>query len=127
QPPHLRRAGFGLAALAGAHLAWLLLGLPGGRVVSDLLFVLVPAAGATAGVAAVRRASGPARLAWALLTGTQLCWVVANVVWGWYEVVLDRPVPTPSPADSLYTLALVVAVAAVTTSLVPLVQGRSGA
>lgn len=42
------------------------------------------------------------RPAWLLfaLSSTMAC--LGNAVWGWYEVVLDRPVPSPSYADLFF-------------------------
>jgi diguanylate cyclase (GGDEF)-like protein/PAS domain S-box-containing protein len=118
---------FAFAALVAAHALYLAVGLPGGRTLSDALFVAVPALGTVACARAARRLTGRARACWGLLAGVELAWLGANVVWAWYELVLDRQVPTPSPADWLYSLALVLAVTAVVTGILPLVHGRSGA
>jgi len=96
-------------------------------VLTDALFVLTPAFGFLACVHAVRRLTGTARVVWSLLAGTSALWVVANAIWGWYEIVLDRTVPTPSPADWAFAGALVCAAGAMVVALVPLVKSRAGA
>jgi diguanylate cyclase (GGDEF)-like protein/PAS domain S-box-containing protein len=116
-----------LAALVVAHTAYLAVGLPGGQTLSDALFVLVPAAGALACFRAADRLAGQARTVWRLLGAVEASWLVANLVWGWYELVLDRLVPTPSSADWAYSTALVLSVLAVVFGIMPLVQGRVAA
>ncbi|MGV9313884.1 putative bifunctional diguanylate cyclase/phosphodiesterase [Streptomyces sp. NPDC003691] len=42
------------------------------------------------------------RPAWLLFALSSLMAAIGNGVWGWYEVVLDRPVPSPSAADVFF-------------------------
>lgn len=42
------------------------------------------------------------RPAWILFAGSSAMASLGNGVWGWYEVVLQRPVPTPSLADLFF-------------------------
>nr|WP_242572236.1 EAL domain-containing protein [Streptomyces sp. NP-1717] len=42
------------------------------------------------------------RPAWMLFSLSSLMAAGGNAVWGWYEVVLDRPVPSPSLADLFF-------------------------
>ncbi|MEV1054782.1 EAL domain-containing protein [Streptomyces sp. NPDC049887] len=42
------------------------------------------------------------RPAWMLFSVSSAMAACGNAVWGWYEVVLDRPVPSPSPADLFF-------------------------
>ena len=42
------------------------------------------------------------RPAWLLFAASSLMAALGNGVWGWYEVVLDRPVPNPSWADLFF-------------------------
>ncbi|MET9443163.1 EAL domain-containing protein [Streptomyces sp. NPDC006610] len=42
------------------------------------------------------------RSAWLLFALSSLMAAFGNAVWGWYEVVLERPVPTPSYADVFF-------------------------
>ncbi|MEU8538770.1 EAL domain-containing protein [Streptomyces sp. NPDC048717] len=44
------------------------------------------------------------RPAWLLFAVSSFMAAVGNGVWGWYEVVLDRPVPSPSLADLCFLL-----------------------
>jgi diguanylate cyclase (GGDEF)-like protein/PAS domain S-box-containing protein len=127
-----RRRNAGTAAALGAavlvvHWGWLALGLPGGSALTDALFVAMPAFGLLACVRAARRLTESARVVWSMLAGTCGLWVVANAIWGWYEVVLGRKVPTPSPADWAFVGALVCAAAAMVLALAPLVKSRTGA
>lgn len=49
-----------------------------------------------------RRASGPDR-AWRVLTGFgAFGWSVGQALWTWYQLVEERAVPSPSPADAGY-------------------------
>ncbi|CAL9307589.1 EAL domain-containing protein [Streptomyces sp. NPDC095602] len=51
------------------------------------------------------RAHGnPYRPAWLLFALSSAMAACGNAVWGWYEVVLDRPVPHPSLADVFFLL-----------------------
>ncbi|MFI6582055.1 putative bifunctional diguanylate cyclase/phosphodiesterase [Embleya sp. NPDC050493] len=65
---------------------------------------------AAAAVAAVSCAlksvheSGRARLSWALFAFSATMVSLGNGIWGWYEVVLDVPVPTPGPTDVIFLL-----------------------
>ncbi|MEU6980617.1 EAL domain-containing protein [Streptomyces sp. NPDC046371] len=47
---------------------------------------------------------GSFRPAWLLFAFSSFMAAVGNGVWGWYEVVLDREVPTPSLADLCFLL-----------------------
>ncbi|MFI5805350.1 putative bifunctional diguanylate cyclase/phosphodiesterase [Streptomyces sp. NPDC051561] len=42
------------------------------------------------------------RPAWLLFSASSLMAACGNAVWGWYEVVLERPVPAPSFADFFF-------------------------
>ncbi|MFI6036313.1 putative bifunctional diguanylate cyclase/phosphodiesterase [Streptomyces sp. NPDC051315] len=42
------------------------------------------------------------RPAWLLFALSSAMAAMGNLVWGWYEVVLDRPVPSPSYADLFF-------------------------
>ncbi|MFF3162648.1 putative bifunctional diguanylate cyclase/phosphodiesterase [Streptomyces sp. NPDC003273] len=67
-------------------------------------FGLSAAAGAAA-VSCFRHARAPRirfRPAWLLFALSSAMASLGNAVWGWYEVVLDRPVPSPSYADLFF-------------------------
>ncbi|MFF3553570.1 putative bifunctional diguanylate cyclase/phosphodiesterase [Streptomyces tsukubensis] len=49
-----------------------------------------------------RRLPSRLRPAWLLFALSSLMAAIGNGVWGWYEVVLDRPVPSPSAADVFF-------------------------
>ncbi|MFD1661370.1 putative bifunctional diguanylate cyclase/phosphodiesterase [Streptomyces caeni] len=63
---------------------------------------------AAAGAASVscffhaRSRQGRFRPAWLLFSLSSAMTALGNGVWGWYEVVLDRPVPSPSCADLFF-------------------------
>ncbi|MFI9154828.1 putative bifunctional diguanylate cyclase/phosphodiesterase [Streptomyces sp. NPDC053367] len=63
---------------------------------------------AAAGTAAVscflyaRSHRVPFRSAWLLFALSSAMAALGNLIWGWYEVVLDRPVPSPSYADLFF-------------------------
>ncbi|MFD9095916.1 putative bifunctional diguanylate cyclase/phosphodiesterase [Streptomyces collinus] len=63
------------------------------------------AAAGTAAVSCFLYARGPRvrfRPAWLLFSLSSAMAALGNAVWGWYEVVLDRPVPSPSYADLFF-------------------------
>nr|WP_199272855.1 EAL domain-containing protein [Streptomyces broussonetiae] len=67
-------------------------------------FGLAAAAG-TAAVSCFLYARSPRvrfRSAWLLFALSSMMASLGNAVWGWYEVVLARPVPTPSYADLFF-------------------------
>ncbi|MBA6437778.1 putative bifunctional diguanylate cyclase/phosphodiesterase [Streptomyces sp. GMR22] len=51
-----------------------------------------------------RRHAGRLRPAWLLFAASSAMAGLGNAVWGWYEVVLGRSVPTPSVADFCFLL-----------------------
>ena len=65
------------------------------------------AAAALATVSALlyaRRAAGPHRPAWLLFAFSSSMTALGNGIWGWYEVVLRRPVPQTSAADFCFLM-----------------------
>jgi diguanylate cyclase (GGDEF)-like protein/PAS domain S-box-containing protein len=65
------------------------------------------AAAALAAVSALlyaRRAAGPHRPAWLLFAFSSSMTALGNGIWGWYEVVLQRPVPQTSAADFCFLM-----------------------
>ena len=110
-------AGAGAAAVVGsAALALVLVLRPGGPDVARLVTDLVTPVAAGVAVAACARAAlagrGRLRAFWALLAAACLLWALAEVTWAFYELGLDRDVPTPSWADLGYLAAVPVAAAA---------------
>lgn len=116
-----------VASIVAAHAVYVASGIPGGRVLSDVLFMAVPAVSAVACFAAARRLRGRAALCWLGLGAVEVLWFAANVGWAWYELVRHEEVPTPSGADWFYLAALLVAVVTVMAGILPMVHGRSGA
>jgi diguanylate cyclase (GGDEF)-like protein len=123
----LYRAVTALAVVVAVQAGWLALGLPGGRALSDLLLVVVPVLGAAAATVTALQHRRRMRTCWTLFAVVAASWAAANAVEGWYEVVLLRPAPTPSPAVWFHGGALVVGVAAMVLSLLPALPTRAGA
>ncbi|MFE9775975.1 putative bifunctional diguanylate cyclase/phosphodiesterase [Streptomyces sp. NPDC005931] len=88
------------AYAVGAAIGW------GSRQVALFMgdFGLSAAAGAAAVSCVVyaRRRRTRFRPAWLLFGLSSVMACLGNLVWGWYEVVLGRPVPTPSYADLFF-------------------------
>ncbi|MCU1690991.1 MAG: Signaling protein ykoW, partial [Frankiales bacterium] len=104
-----------LVALAGAAYLAVLVAVPGTRtavVVDDVGNLLAPLVAAAACSAAARRCAGRLALSWSLLAASAVAWAAGQGVWCWYELVLDRAVPFPGPADVGYLLAVPLALAA---------------
>ena len=53
------------------------------------------------------------RIAWALISVSAFCWGLGEVAWSYYELLLGRQVPFPSPADVGYLSAVPFAIAGV--------------
>ncbi|WP_413787671.1 putative bifunctional diguanylate cyclase/phosphodiesterase [Streptomyces griseoaurantiacus] len=85
---------------AGAALGW------GSQRLALFMgdFGLSVAAGAAAVSCLLRARSRRSRFrpAWLLFSVSSTMAALGNGVWGWYEVVLDRPVPSPSWADLFF-------------------------
>jgi diguanylate cyclase (GGDEF)-like protein len=93
-----------LGALGAAALITYLLVAPGSprsvTAVSNLTQGLVPlAVAAPACALAARRSEARARTAWACLALAATSWGLGQLVWTWFEVVRDIPVPYPGWAD----------------------------
>ena len=72
-------------------------------VVNDLTQAVVPLLiAAPATFLAARRSTGRLRTSWLLLAAACATWGLGQVVWTWFEVVLDQPVPYPGLADVGY-------------------------
>src|ERR1039457_1346032 len=74
-----------------------------------------PPAALTACVLCLRaraRHSGRMRLFWSLLACASASWTLAEVIWGYYALILSVEVPVPSWADVGYLSAIPLAVAA---------------
>jgi diguanylate cyclase (GGDEF)-like protein/PAS domain S-box-containing protein len=123
----LSRSAVTALAVVFVHVLWMASGLPGGRVLSDLLFVIAPLGGGVTAALAVRRLTGRARLCWGAFAGAQFCWCAANLVWAFYELVLHDVVPSPSPVDAFYLGAYACGLTGVVVALLTVVPTRAGA
>ncbi|MDT3399133.1 EAL domain-containing protein [Streptomyces sp. B1866] len=98
---------FLLAVVCGGYAAGALLGWGSGTLALVMGDFGLSAAALAAAVSCLwygRRCSGPVRPAWLLFAVSSAMAALGNGVWGWYEVVLHRPVPSPSPADFCFLL-----------------------
>jgi diguanylate cyclase (GGDEF)-like protein/PAS domain S-box-containing protein len=116
-----------LAAVVGVHALSLVSGLPGRRVLSDVLFIAVPALGAWRTARTVRRLTGRARTCWIGFGLAQLSWAIGNGIWAWYELVHETEVPVISPGDIFYVGAFAGALFATSAGLLHLVRSQAGA
>jgi diguanylate cyclase (GGDEF)-like protein/PAS domain S-box-containing protein len=123
----LSRSAVTAFAVVLVHALWIATGLPGGRVLSDLLFVIAPLGGAVTAALAVRRLQGRARLCWSAFAGAQFCWAAANLVWAYYELVLHDVVPSSSAVDAFYLGAYACGLTGVVVALLTVVPTRAGA
>jgi hypothetical protein len=106
----------GLVVLVtGVCATWIALRLGGGSVtlwVDDGLTPLAALAACALCVRACARHEGRMRLFWLLLACATGAWAFAEIVWGYYALILDVEVPVPSWADLGYLGAIPLAVAA---------------
>jgi hypothetical protein len=99
----------------GVCAVWIGLGIGGTRVTLWVDDGLTPLAALTACVLCFRARAGHVgrmRLFWLLLGLATASWALAEVIWGYYALILDREVPVPSWADVGYLSAIPLAVAA---------------
>jgi hypothetical protein len=106
----------GVVMLAtGVFAAWVGLRVGGARVTLWVDDVATPLAALIACVLCLRaraRHSGRMRLFWSLLGCATAFWTFAEIIWGYYALILDVEVPVPSWADLGYLSAIPLAVAA---------------
>jgi hypothetical protein len=101
--------------VTGVCAVWIAARLGGTRVTLWVDDLATPLAALTACVLCFRaRAghSGRMRLFWSLLGWATGSWTLAEVIWGYYALVLNTEVPVPSWADVGYLSAIPLAVAA---------------
>ncbi|MCX9191822.1 phosphodiesterase [Carbonactinospora thermoautotrophica] len=94
-----------VAPICAAYTAASALGWGSSRVALIAGDVGLSLAYLAAGVSCLLRArtrSGRARLTWTLIGCAALASTGGNLVWAWYEVVLNRRVPDPSLADAFF-------------------------
>jgi len=105
----------GLALATGVCGVWIGLRIGGDRVTLWVDDCVTPLAALIACVLCFRaraRHSGQMRLFWTLLGCATACWTFAEVLWGYYALILDMEVPAPSWADLGYLSAIPLTVAA---------------
>jgi hypothetical protein len=106
----------GVVVLAtGVCGVWIGLRVGGARVTLWVDDGATPLAALIACVLCLRarsRGVGRMRLFWTLLGCATACWTFAEVLWGYYALILDVEVPAPSWADLGYLSAIPLAVAA---------------
>lgn len=115
-------AGVVVAVFAG----WVGTGLGGDTVVrwvDDVGTLAAALAAAVLCARSARRRSGRLRAFWWLLAGACAAWTVGEGVWGLYEVVLGRDVPSVSWADIGYLAAIPPTAAALLVH--PAMRGRA--
>jgi PAS domain S-box-containing protein len=96
-----------LAVLCGGYTTGAVLGWGSEQVALFMGDFGLSGAAAAAAVSALlygRRADGPHRLAWLLFAFSSSMTALGNAIWGWYEVVLHRPVPQTSAADFCFLM-----------------------
>ncbi|MGW1955675.1 putative bifunctional diguanylate cyclase/phosphodiesterase [Streptomyces sp. NPDC001920] len=112
-PPRLSSSGSGsgvvpqlvLALVCAAYAVGSALGWGSDQVALIMGDFGLAAAAAAASVSCFRYARGRRirfRPAWLLFALSSAMAALGNLVWGWYEVVLERPVPSPSYADGFF-------------------------
>src|ERR1039458_1621205 len=106
----------GVVALAtGLFAVWIGLHIGGARVTLWVDDVATPLAALIACVLcfwARARHSGRMRLFWLLLGCATASWTIAELIWGYYALILTARVPVPSWADLGYLSAIPLTVAA---------------
>jgi PAS domain S-box-containing protein len=73
-------------------------------VMGDFGLSVAAAVAAVSALLYARRAAGPHRPAWLLFAFSSSMTSLGNAIWGWYEVVLRRPVPQTSAADFCFLM-----------------------
>lgn len=121
--------GWALVAYVSIYMAYSLIGsgwVDGGQMVLDLAQMVAPLGAAGICWLASRRA-GTKRLRWSwmLLSLCELCWLLAQLIWSYYETVLGIDVPTPSVADAFWLVFYPLAFAGLILQ-VPRHKGGSG-
>jgi hypothetical protein len=99
----------------GVFAAWIGLRVGGAQVtlwVDDLVTPLAALIACALCVRARTRHDGRMRLFWTLLGCATAFWTIAELIWGYYALILNVAVPVPSWADVGYLSAIPLAVAA---------------
>jgi predicted ribosomally synthesized peptide with SipW-like signal peptide len=113
--------------VTGVCGVWIGLGIDGTRVTLWVDDGLTPLAALAACVLCFRASAGHIgrmRLFWTLMGCAMASWTLAEVIWGYYALILDVEVPVPSWADVGYLSAIPLAVAALVVH--PATSGGGG-
>jgi hypothetical protein len=109
-------AALGAVVIATALFAvWIGLRIGGARAslwVDDLATPLAALIACVLCVRARSRCTDRMRRFWSLLACATACWTIAEIIWGYYALILNEEVPVPSWADVGYLSAIPLAVAA---------------
>ncbi len=73
-------------------------------VMGDFGLAAAASAASVSALLYARRQAGPHRPAWLLFACSSAMTALGNGIWGWYEVVLRRPVPQTSAADFCFLM-----------------------
>ena len=104
-----------IALTTGVFAVWIGLRVGGTQITLWVDDVVTPLAALIACVLCFRaraRHIGQMRLFWTLLGCATACWTIAEIIWGYYALILNADVPVPSWADLGYLSAIPLAVAA---------------
>ncbi len=81
--------------------------------INDMIEMAVPGGLAGACLFAARRHEGRARRGLYLLAASMASWALGQAIWNYYELGLNKEVPTPGVADVFYLAQVPLAVAAI--------------
>jgi hypothetical protein len=101
--------------VTGVFAAWIGLGVGGTQVTLWVDDGVTPLAALIACALCFRaraRHSARMRLFWLLLGCAMAFWTIAEIIWGYYALILNQAVPVPSWADLGYLAAIPLAIAA---------------
>jgi len=87
------------AALFAADAVFKPFGVDGRAVIDNLGQLLAAVVGSAASGWKATRTVGKERRGWILLALSAAAWAAGQVVWAYYALVLDVPIPFPSEAD----------------------------
>jgi PAS domain S-box-containing protein len=73
------------------------------RVINDVFWSLSCTAAVLASAYVARRSSGRLRTFWLILTAAAAVWLVAQLIWDWFELSSGGPPSFPSVSDVMFT------------------------
>src|SRR5439155_15742179 len=104
-----------VAWLAAFSLATWLIGnrQPASDLLDDVAYLVPIALAAGLSIHAARRGPAGERRFWRILALSNILWLLGELAWGFYELVLNRPTPFPSVADVFYIASYVLVIPAI--------------